>query len=321
MRQIAYTINENNAGASIRTFLRQKEYSRQVIVRLKKTQGGILHNGSWAHVNELLEPGDTLTVTLADEPANPDILPVPLQFGIVYEDEDLIVIDKPAGMPVHPSINHHEETLANVLYAYNRDHDTAYPFRCINRLDRDTTGLTIVAKHALSAAILGSQVKSRTIQRTYAAICTGFVPDGGTITAGIARKNGSTVERTVNDTDGEAAITHFKRMDYRTGPDLSFVLLKLETGRTHQIRVHMKHIGHPLIGDFLYNPDMRHIKRQALHACQLKFTHPVTGAAMQLFAPLPADMSAIFPVDIPTLLCGGSVSGNHMGLFPAEPRI
>lgn len=307
MRQITYTIEKEDAGVSVASFLKKHGYSKQVIVRLKKTENGIVHNGSWAHINDTLLPGEALVVTLVDEPANPDIIPVPLPFGVVYEDEDLIVIDKPAGMPVHPSIRHPKDTLANALYAHNLKNGVSYPFRCMNRLDRDTTGLTIVAKHCLAAAILGSQVKDRSMQRTYAAICAGAVPGSGSITARIARKNGSMVERVVSETDGEAAVTHFTRIDYRRDLGLSFVLLRLETGRTHQIRVHMKHIGHPLIGDFLYNPLYcdapvpGKMKRQALHACQIVFVHPVTGASMEFCAPLPPDMGAFFP-DMDTIL-------------------
>lgn len=325
MRQITYTIGQEDAGSCICSFLKKRGYSRQVIVRLKKTKDGIVHNGSWAHASDPLLLGETLTITLADEPANPDIIPISLPFGVIYEDEDLIVIDKPAGMPTHPSIRHPKDTLANALYAYNLEHNSAYPFRCINRLDMDTTGLTVVAKHGLSAANLGAQVKNHSMQRTYAAICTGFVPDSGTVNARIARKEGQMVERVAGGTDGETAVTHFTRIGYRKDLDLSFVLLKLETGRTHQIRVHMKHIGHPLAGDFLYNP-LYHdspvcntIKRQALHACQIAFVHPVTGASLEFIAPLPPDMSAIFPAGIPMPECGVPACGNHRELSLSEP--
>ena len=294
-RILTYKITDSYNGITIGDFLKKNGYSHPVLVQLKKTEKGIKRNDIWAYVTEKLYSGDTLTITLEEKEEKTTAVAVQLDFGIVYEDEDIIVINKPANMPVHPSMNNYENTLANALAWYNEQSGIFYPFRCLNRLDRDTTGLTIISKNALSAGILSRQVAERQIHRGYCAICQGLVPEKGTINAPIARKADSTIERQVDFDRGETAITHYKRIAYDPIKDLSFVSLSLETGRTHQIRVHMKYLGHPLIGDFLYNPDVTWIKRQALHAASLEFVHPITQKVMQLEAPLPEDLQSLFP--------------------------
>lgn len=302
-RTITYQITEADNGSSILSFLKARQYTHSVLVGLKKTENSILLNGKWAYVNEQLRAGDILEILLHEYAKLETILPNRIPLDILYEDADLIAINKPSHMPVHPSLNHYENTLANALAAYNAERGIRYPFRCINRLDRDTTGLTIVAKHALSAGILGSQVREHSMKRTYAAICQGRVPEKGTIRAKIARKEDSAMERCINEKDGEEAITHYRRLLYRPDFDLSFVALQLETGRTHQIRVHMKALGYPLIGDFLYNPVFDRISRQALHACALSFDHPITQERLSLYAPLPDDLQRLFPsVQLPCLV-------------------
>lgn len=165
-----------------------------------------------------------------------------------------------------------------------------FVYRVINRLDRDTTGLLIIAKHALSACILSQMSSRREIHREYLAIAAGKVDEKGTICAPIGRADDSTVLRCVDEKNGDYACTHYQRLLYHKESDCSLVRLRLETGRTHQIRVHMKHIGHPLPGDFLYNPDYRLMHRQPLHSCHLDFRHPITGKAMHFEAEVPGDM-------------------------------
>lgn len=167
-----------------------------------------------------------------------------------------------------------------------------FVYRCINRLDRDTTGALILAKNPYSAAVLSAQMKQRQIRRTYLAIVQGIAPEQGTIDAPIGRAADSTIERQVDFANGESAVTHYERL--ATYHSYSLIELHLETGRTHQIRVHMKYIGHPLPGDFLYNPDYRIIKRQPLHSFQLEFAHPVTGENMCITAPVPEDFADAF---------------------------
>lgn len=288
IRAITYTIPEKDKDKTILTFLQEKNYSRNVIIHLKKTPNGILRNGVLSYVNEKLSPGDLLKIRLIETELSQKILPVNLPLSIVYEDEDILIVNKPADMPIHPSMHHYENTLANGVMWYFAQKNTAYTFRCITRLDRDTTGLTLLAKNMYAAGVLSKAMKNRQIHKEYRAVCKGIVPKAGTICAPIARTADSAIERCVDFNRGEEAITHY-RLE-KTNGALSLVHLLLETGRTHQIRVHMNYIGHPLVGDFLYNASDHTMDRQALHCCCLKFLHPVTGAELVFESPLPADM-------------------------------
>lgn len=290
-RIFTYPIKEEFNNKTILEFLKAHFYSAQIITHLKRTEQGILRNGEWGRVRDILHTGDVLTITLIESEGSENIVPSSLPLDIVYEDEDLMVINKAANMPIHPSQGNYDNTLANAVCYYYQQKGEPFVYRCINRLDRDTTGLLILAKHMYSASLLSHMVQQREIHREYLAIATGIVPDSGIITAPIARVDGSTIEREVNDTTGEYACTHYRTVAHKDG--YSLVSLKLETGRTHQIRVHMKQIGHPLPGDFLYNPDYRVIKRQALHSHKLSFNHPITQEWMEFTAPLPNDMNWI----------------------------
>lgn len=278
-RIFTYIIEESDSGVRIGDFLRKKGYSRHILTHLKKTEEGIQKNGQWAYTSQILDTGDILTVKLVEEEVSEKIVPVKMDLKIVYEDEDLMVVDKPADMPIHPSIHNYENTLANGIAYYFETKKTPFVYRCINRLDRDTTGLLIIAKHMLSGAILGQMIKKREIHREYLAIAAGEVPSEGVIDAPIGRAADSVIERCVDFENGERAVTHFRTLERKNG--YSLVSLKLETGRTHQIRVHMKYLGYPLIGDYLYNPDYRIMKHQALHSHRLCFCHPITGEPME----------------------------------------
>lgn len=294
-RTLDYIITNEFHNKTIEQFLKSLEFPHQAIVQLKKTNEGILRNGVWAYTSERLQNGDTLSLHLVEDVPESSIAAIYVPLNIVYEDADLLVIDKPANMPIHPSMNHHEGTVANGLMHYFKEQGMEFTFRAINRLDRDTSGLTMVAKHLLSGGILSRQVSTKEIKRTYRAICQGKIPESGTISAPIARVADSTIERCVNFETGEHAVTHYKRIAYDDEKQLSLVELRLETGRTHQIRVHLKYLGYPIIGDFLYNPDYTHCNRQALHSASLSFTHPITKKEMHFASPLPEDLKCIFP--------------------------
>lgn len=293
-RVLIYSIPNEYEGANLLSYLKSKQYSSQVISHLKRTENGILLNGTWSRVRDILHTGDELTIHLIETQPSENIIPTPLPLNIVYEDEDLMVINKNADTPIHPSQGNYSNTLANAVAYYYVQKNEPFTYRCINRLDRDTTGLLILAKHMYSASLLSSMVQNREIHREYLAIATGLVPEAGVIEAPIGRVSGSTIERCVDEINGDYACTHYKRLTYQDG--YSLVSLKLATGRTHQIRVHMKHIGHPLPGDFLYNPDYSVIKRQALHSYRLQFVHPITQEKMEFTAPLPEDMNSIINV-------------------------
>lgn len=295
-RKLFFTISDQDENKTIHDFLKSHGFSSQNIVELKKMNRSILINDEWVYVNHRLKKGEKLVIHIQENSANEKILPVNLPFPILYEDDDLVIINKPANMPIHPSQNNYENTLANAAsYYYEITHNTPFTFRCINRLDRDTTGLTILAKNMYSANILARQMQRREIKRLYLAILDGTLEKKyGIINLPVGRKPGSTIERQIDPEHGEIAITHYCRL--KTWENYTLAAFQLETGRTHQIRVHCASMGTPLVGDTLYNhsPSAALMDRQALHAYRIRFQHPVTGLPMKFSAPTPEDMSSFF---------------------------
>ena len=292
-RIITYTIPENYDHYKIITFLRQQGYTARSLKLIKEDWGNVRRNGEPTWLTMRVAAGDTVTITIDERGGSEDILPVDLPFPVVYEDEDLIVVNKPPFMSIEPSVEHFEDSLGNAAAFYFRQHGLPFVYRCVNRLDRDTSGLTVIAKHFVSSGILGDMVRDRRVQRTYTAICAGEdLPDSGTVDLPISRKPDSVLERWTEDPDGDRAVSRYTVLERRGG--LCLVRLRLETGRTHQIRVHMKAIGHPIIGDFLYNPDYSRIARQALHAGSLSFEQPLTKEPLSFEAELPEDMVRAF---------------------------
>lgn len=291
-RNIDYIIDEDSAGLRVEQFLRRKRYSGQNLSEIKRMPKSILVNGVHYYMRQELSKGDHLQVRICETKNSEKIPPTNLPLDIIYEDEDILVLNKPAGMPIHPSLNNYTNSMANALAYYFQSQGKPFIFRCCNRLDRDTSGLTIVSKHLVSGSILSDMTKYREVHREYLAIARGSVtPSEGTIQAPLGRKEGTIIERTVDWEHGEDAVTHYKVVKEANGHSL--VSLRLETGRTHQIRIHMKYLGYPLIGDYLYNPDMEYMTRQALHSHHMEFTHPITGEHMSFTAPLPEDMARV----------------------------
>lgn len=287
-RILRYEITQKAEEKKIKDFLAERGYSSEVIKKLKKMNESVLVNGKWEYMDRQLCLGDELVIHIKEEASSEKILPVQQSFEIIYEDEDIMVINKPADMPIHPSLNNYENSLANGLAYYFAQKNVPFVFRCVNRLDRDTTGLTIVAKHMLSAGILSQQVGNREIHREYRAIVRGtLLQKEGVIDAPIGRKEASIIERVVDFENGERAVTHYRVVEEKNGHSL--ISLWLETGRTHQIRVHMKHLGYPLIGDYIYNQDFEYMSRQALHSYKLVFTHPITCEKMEFVCEIPQD--------------------------------
>lgn len=277
MREISYTVPAEFDGVQAQVFLKSRGISRRVLTALKRS-GGLTRGGGTLRTVDAVHAGEVITLRLdggeTSVAANPE-----LSADIVYEDEDVVVFNKPPFMPVHPSQRHHDDTLANLFAARY----PGLPFRPINRLDRNTSGLCVCAKNQFAAAAL-----SGSISKVYYAITDG-TPPGDTVDAPIGRLGDSVIERCVTPV-GKPAVTHFRKI---AGERRALLRITLETGRTHQIRVHMAHIGFPLCGDDMYGGDCTAISRQALHCGEVKFTLPVSGERITISAPLPEDMAAI----------------------------
>ena len=291
--QLTATVSENQLGQRLDQALAEMfpDYSRSRIKEWILDQRVLVNGKVCDKPKEKVLGGEQVAINAEiEEEARFEPQDIPLD--IVYEDEDIIVINKAAGMPIHPSLNNYENSLANGLMWYYTQQGKPFIFRCTNRLDRDTSGLTVIAKHLISSSILSSMGARHEIKREYLAIVRGSVtPPSGTIDAPLARTGSSMIERKVDFEHGERAVTHYKVVEEKNGHSL--VSLILETGRTHQIRVHMQYLGFPLVGDYLYNPDMEYIHRQALHSWKLSFIHPITREPMEFTAELPDDMKKI----------------------------
>lgn len=293
-RTFTYPVPDEMEAAkpTVEQLLLSHGYSRHLIIDLKKAADGLTVGKNQVYVTHRMEPGEILTVRLPQEHSSENIVPTRMPLDIVYEDDDIILLNKSSNVPIHPSQGNFSNSLANGMAWYFAQKGVPFTFRVINRLDRDTTGLLILAKHALSACILSDMIKNRRIHRTYLAAVCGILqePEWKTVNAPIARVDGSTIERQVDFACGESAVTHYRTRSCRPDLGASLLELTLETGRTHQIRVHMKHLGYPLFGDFLYNPDYRYIQRQSLHSWKLAFDHPITGKPLLFRTELPDDM-------------------------------
>lgn len=277
-----YIITTENSGKTIKEFLREQSFSANLIKKLKKIENGITVNS--VHQNVLYSLAENDILNLLDEDAAEDINEyleaVDLPIDIIYEDENLTVVNKPSNMPTHQSLNNHGNTLANALkFIYK---DKAYVFRATNRLDKDTSGVVITANNQYYASLLSKKIKSGEVTKEYIAVVSGRLEGQGIIDAPIDRVGDSIIKRIVRP-DGETAITEYKSLI--STDEISVVSVSPITGRTHQIRVHMAHIGHPIVGDELYFEKSEYIDRQALHCKKMD----VSGIGC-FIAPIPNDM-------------------------------
>lgn len=287
-RLIEYTVTEEHDGCTVSDILRSRlRMSGTLVKELKAHDDGITVNGCHARTVDRVRSGDTVRAAIYDS-ASDTVVPRSMTLDIVYEDEDILVVNKPGGMPTHPSAGHLDDTLANGIAAHYIANGEEHLFRAVNRLDKDTSGLMCVAKNSYAHTLLIDQLHGGGMERRYLAIVTGRLTGEGTVDAPIARE--SFLKRAVRS-DGKRAVTHYRAKGGGNGCTL--VELALETGRTHQIRVHMAYIGHPLLGDWLYGTEDRELfPRQALHSQSLSLTHPVTGQKMIFSSELPEDMSS-----------------------------
>lgn len=285
MRKIVQKVPLKYDGWLVRDYLRQEMGCSGTLMKaLKRQERGILFNGVPVRTVDRLHAGGLLTLQFPPETGYCHA-PVQMPLTICYADEDLLVVDKPPFLAVHHSAGHADDTLANGVAWLLAQKGTIVPFHPLNRLDRDTSGLVLVGLNPFVTARL-----ARTVEKTYFAVVDGIYRDSGTIDLPIRRKEGSVILREVG-AGGQHAVTHWKSL--KTDTHLSLLKIKLETGRTHQIRVHFSHFGTPVLGDTLYSGGDSRIARQALHCGELCFVHPVTGQQHCIRAALPADMACL----------------------------
>ena len=325
-----YTVPKDFANKSIEAFLLEQGYTKSLLSALKrvhffeenKEHYGIEKNGQWAFTVDLLAEGDCLSVYLPPEEEN-SAPPYDFPLDIVYEDRDILLLNKPAGLPCHPSPGHFEKTLAGAVVSYQMQNSSASSFVChfIHRLDLDTSGLILLAKNRLAASILNKDMKEGRIQRSYLAFCQGnpefslgSVPGfrrvhesekeefdyAFAISAPIARVEEEKMLRTVDFKKGQEALSYFNVLNYFPEKNYSLLQLQLATGRTHQIRVHLSYLSCPLLGDSLYGHEEESgfsqnidLSRQALHSYSISFTHPIRKKKMYFQQELPPDLSIL----------------------------
>ena len=264
--------------------------SDRLLLKLKNLNK-IYLNGNVTSVNHPVLENDLIECYLDYEEDNSNIIPTEMPLNIIYEDEAYIVVNKPAGIPVHPSMDHYADSLSNGIAFYFNQIGLKKKIRPVNRLDKDTSGIVIFAKNEYIQECLVRQMKSKEFIKRYIAVVNGNLDNlEGTINAPIARKEGSIIERCVSET-GDIAITHYKVLKRK--PNFDIVECILETGRTHQIRVHFAYLGHSLLSDTLYGTSSSLINRQALHAYEVEFTHPLSKQKVKYIATVPEDLNKL----------------------------
>lgn len=283
--ELQFMVPPTAEGQTLGAFLRARGVTAGMIRSVKHTGRGFFADGAPLHTNQPVHAGQCVHFALPPDPPT-SVVPQPVPFRIVYEDDFAAVLDKPAGLAVHPTLNYPDHTLANGWIDHLRRQGRDGVFRPVNRIDKNTSGLVLCAQNAFAAPLLAAGA-----QKCYLAIVQGCLPLGpGRVEAPIGRRGDSIIGRCVTP-QGKYSLTEYTVL--AAGGGYSLLACVPRTGRTHQIRVHMAHVGHPLAGDTLYGGDAQKIARHALHCAVLRFAHPLTGAAQRVESPLPADMRAL----------------------------
>jgi 23S rRNA pseudouridine1911/1915/1917 synthase len=286
---LKYTIQENDKTVK-KIMLENLNFSQRLSKKLELANK-IMLNGKTTKLNKSVFKGDTLSVEFREEEDEYEAIDIPI--NVIYEDSDLFVVNKPPYIVVHPTKSHQNNTIANGVSYYFKEHGIMKKVRLVNRLDMNTSGIVIIAKSPYIHNEMSKQMRSNELEKYYYAIVEGLIEeDEGTIDEPIVRLNPEDIIRVI-DESGKKCITHYFVEKRIADKNITLVRLKLETGRTHQIRVHMKHIGHTVLGDTLYGSESSLIGRQALHCYEMKFRHPSTGREMILKCPLPEDMAML----------------------------
>lgn len=286
MNKLTKEISDKNEGVKLSNYLMYElKFSTRLRRKLIK-QNAVLVNGNIEKNYYILKAGDVVEIILdADE--TQDIEPEDIPVDVVFEDEDLVVVNKPPFMVVHPTKSHQDMTLANGVMNYFKKTGQKCIIRLVNRLDRDTSGLIIIAKSQFAHQAMAKKLDANEIEKYYIAVVEGFMEGAGTIDLPIDREFPDSIKRTVIE-NGQRAITHYKVL--LSNNDMSIIAVRLETGKTHQIRVHFSHLGHPIIGDTLYGKESTLIKRQALHAYMLRFKSIRENRQITIKTKIPDDM-------------------------------
>ena len=284
-RRLQYTIPHEYSSRRVLDFLKHLGFSHRLITKLKQAPDGILLNGEHIRTIDPMSEGDVLEINLPTDKKESISIPVEMPLDIIYEDDDILVLNKPAMLAVHESHNHLGDTLSNAVAFHLKKEGKPSVFRAVGRLDKGTSGLMVCALNRYAASRLSGKIKKQ-----YLAIATGIYEGEGTIDAPIYRPDPILTVRTV-DERGERAITHWKAL--KNDGENTLLRVKLETGRTHQIRVHFASLGTPLVGDTMYGTPDERICHQALHCCECRFVHPVKNEEMHFFCDMPDDMKSI----------------------------
>lgn len=294
MESIEYKVDDNKYKTIKELLQKEFNFSKRLILKLKK-ENRILVNETPQFVNYSLKENDIIKIDMDFEETSYNIVATKMDLNIVYEDDSLIILNKPPKIETHPTVLNYANTLSNGLKYYFDSIGLKRKIRPVNRLDKDTSGLIVFAKNQFVQEELIRQMKNNIFIKEYVAIVENEadaekqnLPNKGEIVAKIARKEGSILERCIDEEKGVYAKTFYEVLERIN--NLIVLKLKLETGRTHQIRVHMKHIGYPLIGDFLYGKTSDLIDRQALHSYRLEFIHPISKEKLKFEIPLPDDI-------------------------------
>lgn len=284
MRELTYPVPADADGMAVGSFLRRRcGVSSKLLSKIKRVERGITRDGEPVRTIDLLRAGEALRLRLPEDDVRVEPADLPLE--VVYEDDDLLVVDKPAGIAVHPSAFKPEPTLAAAVVGYYQRRGYPGSFRPVNRLDRNTTGLLLAAKNAHVAHLLTGQTR-----KVYLAVALGRMEGEGVIEQPLRIREGSAITREVGE-GGQYALTRWRSL--AADGELSLLRVVIETGRTHQIRAHMAWLGHPLAGDTMYGEDTYFAVRQQLHCARMDFFHPLSGKALAFTAPLPADMAGL----------------------------
>ncbi|MBQ9673892.1 MAG: RluA family pseudouridine synthase [Ruminococcus sp.] len=280
---LEFTVTQSCDGMLCKEYLKKVcNVSSKMITKLVRTEMGITRNGELLRTVDSVCNGDVIRLKLPQD--ENEIIPTEGELDVMYEDNHILIVNKPDNMPVHPTKNHQTDTLANIVRFYSLNKNEHYTFRAINRLDRDTSGLVVIAKDRYTASCL------KGLYKEYTAVCQGEMINDGTVSANIRLCPNSKMLREVH-TSGAYAVTHYKVL--QTNGEHTLILCTLETGRTHQIRCHMSYLGFPLAGDDLYGGSKEKIHRQALHCSRVEFKHPVTGENIDIKSKIPENIRQI----------------------------